>query len=111
MVISEITPRGTPPPSPTPEGSDRSGENLPSLYALAACPEPFPLDRVGWPDHVVGGIFRADSADPLHSNGNRSSHRRDGLVPVEGAGPADEAAHPRRLPRLHGRPTRARSPS
>ena len=37
MVISEITPRGTPHPSPTPEGSDRSGENPPALYALAAC--------------------------------------------------------------------------
>jgi hypothetical protein len=37
MNISEVTTRVTPTPSPTPEGSDRSGENPPSLYALAAC--------------------------------------------------------------------------
>jgi hypothetical protein len=37
MNISEVTTRVTPTPSPTPKGSDRPGENPPSLYALAAC--------------------------------------------------------------------------
>jgi hypothetical protein len=37
MNITEVTTRVTPTPSPTPEGSDRSGEDPPSLDALAAC--------------------------------------------------------------------------
>src|SRR3954447_20649034 len=36
MNISELTARVTPTPSPTPEEADHSGEEPPSLYALAA---------------------------------------------------------------------------
>ena len=82
MGSPELTTPVIPTPSPTPEGADRSGEDPPSLYALAAIlviaatawfllKELAPLMRP-----LVLAVFLAYMVVPIHQGLARASPRR-----------------------------------